>query len=104
METTNSKTAPIVQEKDLNQVTLDLMRRMRLTGMANAFEESVRGVIVRRHEAHVVATLENLQHLVVAVLPPLGGTGACRHEAGKAVLVPSPRNSLVSWSLPSQAT
>ena len=36
METTNSKTAPIVQEKDQNQVTLDLMRRMRLTGMANA--------------------------------------------------------------------
>lgn len=33
---TNSKTAPIVQEKDQNQVTLDLMRRMRLTGMANA--------------------------------------------------------------------
>ena len=41
METTNSKTAPIVQEKDQNQVTLDLMRRMRLTGMANAFEESL---------------------------------------------------------------
>ena len=38
METKNSKTAPIVQEKDQNQVTLDLMRRMRLTGMANAFE------------------------------------------------------------------
>ena len=41
MEITNSKTAPIVQEKDQNQVTLDLMRRMRLTGMANAFEESL---------------------------------------------------------------
>jgi len=38
---TNSKTAPIVQEKDQNQVTLDLMHRMRLTEMAAAFEESL---------------------------------------------------------------
>ena len=41
METTNSKTAPIVHEKERNQVTLELMRRMRLTGMANAFMESL---------------------------------------------------------------
>ena len=37
----NNKTAPIVQEMDQNQVSLDLMRRMRLTGMAKAFEESL---------------------------------------------------------------
>ena len=30
-----------MQEKERNQVTLELMRRMRLTGMANAFEESL---------------------------------------------------------------
>lgn len=41
METTNSKTASIVHEKERNQVTLELMRRMRLTGMANAFMESL---------------------------------------------------------------
>ena len=41
METTNNKTAPIVQEKERNQVTLEVMRRMRLTGMANAFAESL---------------------------------------------------------------
>jgi len=38
---TNSKTAPIVQEKEQNQVSLELMHRMRLTGMAAAFEESL---------------------------------------------------------------
>ena len=38
---TNGKTAPIVQEKEQNQTTLDLMHRMRLTGMAAAFEESL---------------------------------------------------------------
>ncbi len=41
METTNSRTAPIAQEKERNQVTLELMHRMRLTGMANAFMESL---------------------------------------------------------------
>ena len=41
METTNDKTAPIVQEKDKNQLSLELMHRMRLTGMATAFEESL---------------------------------------------------------------
>lgn len=44
METTtktDNKTAPIVQEKDRNQVSLDLMRRMRLHGMAAAFSESL---------------------------------------------------------------
>lgn len=38
---TNNKTAPAVKEKEQNQVSLDLMRRMRLTGMAAAFEESL---------------------------------------------------------------
>jgi DNA replication protein DnaC len=37
----NSKIAPIVQEMDQNQISLDLMRRMRLTGMSRAFEESL---------------------------------------------------------------
>lgn len=38
---TDKKTAPVAQEKERNQVSLDLMRRMRLTGMAAAFEESL---------------------------------------------------------------
>ena len=41
MELNNNKTAPIVQEMDKNQLSLDLMHRMRLTGMAIAFEESL---------------------------------------------------------------
>lgn len=42
---TNSKTAPIVQEKDKNELSLELMRRMRLTGMAAAFQESLASTI-----------------------------------------------------------
>ena len=38
---TDDKTAPIVQEKEHNQVSLDLMHRMKLHGMASAFTESL---------------------------------------------------------------
>ena len=38
---TDDKTAPIVQEKERNQVSLDLMHRMKLHGMASAFTESL---------------------------------------------------------------
>ena len=38
---TDDKTAPIAQEKERNQVSLDLMHRMKLHGMASAFTESL---------------------------------------------------------------
>ncbi len=38
---TNDKTLPITPEKDRNSVSLDLMHRMRLHGMAAAFAESL---------------------------------------------------------------
>lgn len=38
---TDNRTVPVVQEKERNQVSIDLMRRMRLNGMAAAFAESL---------------------------------------------------------------
>lgn len=38
---TNNKTAPITPEKDRNAISLDLMHRMKLHGMASAFSESL---------------------------------------------------------------
>ncbi len=38
---TNTKTSPITPEKDRNSVSLDLMHRMKLNGMAAAFAESL---------------------------------------------------------------
>ena len=38
---TNNKTAPITPEKDRNAISLDLMHRMKLHGMAAAFTESL---------------------------------------------------------------
>jgi len=37
----DNRTAPAVQEKERNRVSIDLMRRMRLNGMAAAFAESL---------------------------------------------------------------
>lgn len=42
---TNNKTAPIIQEKDRNAVSLNLMNRMKLHGMAAAFSESLQSTI-----------------------------------------------------------
>ena len=39
---TNKNTAPIVADKDRNAASLDLMHRMKLHGMANAFTESLK--------------------------------------------------------------
>lgn len=44
---TNNKTAPITQEKDRNAVSLDLMNRMKMHGMAAAFRESLQTFRVR---------------------------------------------------------
>ena len=42
---TNNKTASITQEKDKNSLSLDLMNRMKLFGMASAFTESLQSTI-----------------------------------------------------------
>ncbi|MDU1891333.1 MAG: IS21-like element helper ATPase IstB [Dysgonomonas sp.] len=42
---TNNKTAPITQEKDRNAISLDLMNRMKLHGMAAAFRESLHSTV-----------------------------------------------------------
>ena len=42
---TNNKTQPAIQEKDRNAVSLELMNRMKLHGMAHAFKESLHSTI-----------------------------------------------------------
>lgn len=42
---TNNKTAPITQEKDRNTISLNLMNRMKLHGMATAFSESLQSTV-----------------------------------------------------------
>lgn len=41
----NDKTAPIAPEKDRNAVSLELMNRMKLFGMASAFQESLQSTL-----------------------------------------------------------
>lgn len=40
---TNNKTAPVTQQPDQNTISLDLMNRMKMHGMAEAFRESLAG-------------------------------------------------------------
>ena len=40
---TNDKTAPVSQQPDQNAISLDLMNRMKMHGMAEAFRESLAG-------------------------------------------------------------
>ena len=42
-ERTNNKTAPVTGQQDQNTISLDLMNRMKLHGMAEAFRESLAG-------------------------------------------------------------
>ncbi|MBM6675069.1 ATP-binding protein, partial [Marseilla massiliensis] len=39
----NNKTAPVTGQQDQNTISLDLMNRMKLHGMAEAFRESLAG-------------------------------------------------------------
>ena len=41
--TTNDKTAPVSRQPDQNAISLDLMNRMKMHGMAEAFRESLAG-------------------------------------------------------------
>ena len=47
---TNDKTSPVTPEKDRNSISLDLMHRMRLHGMAAAFSESRSGNLRRNND------------------------------------------------------
>jgi DNA replication protein DnaC len=42
---TNNKTAPVIREKDRNAISLELMNRMNMHGMAAAFRESLQSTV-----------------------------------------------------------
>lgn len=44
---TNDKTAPVSQQSDQNTISLDLMNRMKLHGMAEAFRENLAGTMAQ---------------------------------------------------------
>ncbi len=43
----NEKTAPVSQQPDQNASSLDLMNRMKMHGMAEAFRESLAGTLAQ---------------------------------------------------------
>ncbi|MDE6631818.1 MAG: ATP-binding protein, partial [Muribaculaceae bacterium] len=43
----NERTAPVSQQPDQNSISLDLMNRMRMHGMSEAFRESLAGTVAQ---------------------------------------------------------
>ena len=64
--TTNDKTAPVSQQPDQNAISLDLMNRMKMHGMAEAFRESLAGTTA---QADRKSTRLNSSHNVASRMP-----------------------------------
>lgn len=54
---TNQNTQPVLAEKDKNTVSLELMRRMKLHGMANAFVESLNNTVAENMTADAFVSM-----------------------------------------------
>ena len=57
---TNNLTAPIAAEKDRNTLTVELMNRMKLHGMASAFTESLASTMAE------TMTIDSFLHMLLA--------------------------------------
>lgn len=57
---TNNLTAPIAVEKDRNMLTVELMNRMKLHGMASAFTESLTSTMAE------TMTIDSFLHMLLA--------------------------------------
>ena len=57
---TNNLTAPIAVEKDRNTLTIELMNRMKLHGMAAAFTESLTSTMAE------TMTIDSFLHMLLA--------------------------------------
>ena len=91
----NNKTAPVTGQQDQNTISLDLMNRMKLHGMAEAFRESLcslhaNGTIVRRLPLH---GLPRMRHSVTRpilnrlTMPRTGGWTATRWNVSPPLIL-----------------
>ena len=86
----NNKTAPVTGQQDQNTISLDLMNRMKLHGMAEAFRESLAGTTPQSMtQMERLATLDFVHKAQNLFITGSSGTGksylACAlgHEACK---------------------
>ena len=77
----NNKTVPVTGQQDQNTISLDLMNRMKLHGMAEAFRESLAGTTPQSMTADTF-----LSNGTIAPRLPLHGSPKMRHSATRLIL------------------
>ena len=92
----NNKTAPVTGQQDQNTISLDLMNRMKLHGMAEAFRESLAGTTPQSMTADTFLSML-LAGTIVHRLP-LHGLPRMRHSATRPILNRSTMPRTGGWS------
>ena len=81
---TNNKTAPVTGQQDQNAISLDLMNRMKLHGMAEAFRESLAGTTPQAMTADTFLSMllaREWDHRAQAAIARLTRNAAFRYKA-----------------------
>ena len=80
----NNKTAPVTGQQDQNTISLDLMNRMKLHGMAEAFRESLAGTTPQSMTADTFLSMllaREWDYRAQAAIARLAKNAAFRHKA-----------------------
>ena len=73
----NNKTVPVTGQQDQNTISLDLMNRMKLHGMAEAFRESLAGTTPQSMTADTFLPCSLHANGTIAPRLPLHGSPKC---------------------------
>ena len=82
----NNKTAPVTGRQDQNTISLDLMNRMKLHGMAEAFRESLAGTTPQSMTADTFLPCSLHANGTIVRRLPLHGLPRMRHSVTRPIL------------------
>ena len=82
----NNKTAPVTGQQDQNTISLDLMNRMKLHGMAEAFRESLAGTTPQSMTADTFLSMLLARKWDYRAQATMHGSPKMRHSATKPIL------------------
>lgn len=100
----NNKTAPVTGQQDQNTISLDLMNRMKLHGMAEAFRESLAGTTPQSMTAARSFPCSLHANGTIVHRLPLHGLPRMPHSATRLILsrLTMPRTkvwSAIKWNV-----
>lgn len=83
---TNNKTAPVTGQQDQNTISLDLMNRMKLHGMAEAFKESLAGTTPQSMTANTFLSMLLAREWDYRAQAAIAQLTKMRHSATRPIL------------------